>query len=135
MNLGGPEILVILVVALLVFGPNRLPEIGKQLGKALREFRKVEERVKSELSGVLDLEGTDAKVDDQSLAPQYGDPTNVPDQLEPEPQILREVPTAVDEHNESPPIIIEPDEAETVEPDADNASAGEAPRPATPPAS
>jgi TatA/E family protein of Tat protein translocase len=135
MNLGGPEILVILVVALLVFGPNRLPEIGKQLGKALREFRKVEERVKSELSGVLDLEGTDAKVDDQSLAPQYGDPTNVPDQPEPAPQVSREVPTAVDEHNEPPPIIIEPDEAETAEPDADDATTSDAPRPATPPAS
>ena len=39
-NLGMPEILMILVVALLVFGPKRLPEIGKSMGKAFREFRK-----------------------------------------------------------------------------------------------
>ena len=32
MNLGAPEILVILVVALLVFGPHKLPEIGRQVG-------------------------------------------------------------------------------------------------------
>lgn len=76
MNLGGAEIIVILVVALLVFGPTRLPEIGRQLGKAIREIRKIETRVKSEISDALDLDGTRT---DQSLAPQYGDPTNVPD--------------------------------------------------------
>jgi sec-independent protein translocase protein TatA len=39
-NLGMPEILLILVVALLIFGPSRLPEIGKSIGKAFREFRR-----------------------------------------------------------------------------------------------
>jgi TatA/E family protein of Tat protein translocase len=39
-SLGLPEILFILVVALLVFGPRRLPEVGKTLGKAMREFRR-----------------------------------------------------------------------------------------------
>ena len=35
-----PEIVLLLVVALLVFGPKRLPEIGQQLGKGLREFKR-----------------------------------------------------------------------------------------------
>lgn len=39
-NLGFPEILLILVIALLVFGPKKLPEIGKSLGKSFREFRR-----------------------------------------------------------------------------------------------
>ena len=39
-NLGLPELLVILILALLVFGANRLPEIGRSLGLALREFKK-----------------------------------------------------------------------------------------------
>ena len=39
-NLGLPELLVILIVALLVFGAARLPEIGRSLGKALHEFKK-----------------------------------------------------------------------------------------------
>ncbi len=39
-NLGMQEILVIFVVALLVFGPRKLPEIGKSLGKGLAEFKK-----------------------------------------------------------------------------------------------
>ena len=40
MNLGPMELLVIFVVALLVFGPKKLPELGKSLGKGLQEFRR-----------------------------------------------------------------------------------------------
>ncbi len=39
-NLGFQEMLVILVIALVVFGPGKLPEIGKSLGKGIAEFKK-----------------------------------------------------------------------------------------------
>jgi sec-independent protein translocase protein TatA len=39
-SLGAPEILVIFIVALLVFGPSKLPEFGKSLGEAIRGFKK-----------------------------------------------------------------------------------------------
>jgi len=39
-NLGAPELILILIIALLVFGPGKLPEIGGALGKGIREFRK-----------------------------------------------------------------------------------------------
>jgi Tat protein translocase TatB subunit len=39
-SLGGPELFLILVVALIVFGPRKLPDIGKSLGKMMAEFRK-----------------------------------------------------------------------------------------------
>jgi TatA/E family protein of Tat protein translocase len=39
-TLGGPELFLILVIALIVFGPRKLPEIGKNLGRMLGEFRK-----------------------------------------------------------------------------------------------
>lgn len=38
-GLGFPELIVILVIALLVFGPGKLPDLGKFLGKSLRDFR------------------------------------------------------------------------------------------------
>lgn len=39
-GLGAPELIVILVVALLVFGPGKLPEIGGALGRGIKDFRK-----------------------------------------------------------------------------------------------
>lgn len=53
MSLGPLEIVVILVIALLVFGPKRLPEVGKQVGSALREIRKVQDSVRSEVNAVI----------------------------------------------------------------------------------
>jgi len=38
-NIGPLEILVVLIIALVVFGPKRLPELGRSLGKGLREFK------------------------------------------------------------------------------------------------
>jgi sec-independent protein translocase protein TatA len=52
-SLGPAEILVILVVALLVFGPDKMPEIAKQVGKGFREFRRVQQHLKSELRDVV----------------------------------------------------------------------------------
>jgi TatA/E family protein of Tat protein translocase len=45
-NMGLPELLIILAIALIVFGPNKLPELAKALGKAMREFKKATEEVK-----------------------------------------------------------------------------------------
>jgi sec-independent protein translocase protein TatA len=39
MSLGFPEILVILIIALVLFGPRKLPEVGRSLGRAMRELR------------------------------------------------------------------------------------------------
>lgn len=39
-TIGWPEIIIILIIALLLFGAKRLPEVGKSLGKAIREFKK-----------------------------------------------------------------------------------------------
>jgi TatA/E family protein of Tat protein translocase len=49
MSVGAPEIIIVLIIALLVFGPSRLPQMGKSLGKGLREFRKAAETAKTEL--------------------------------------------------------------------------------------
>src|SRR5512140_599376 len=46
-SLGFPELLLIFAVALIVFGPRKLPEIGRTLGKALGEFRKATDDLKN----------------------------------------------------------------------------------------
>ena len=51
-SIGMPELLVIFVVALIVFGPRKLPELGKSLGKSLAEFK----RASNELRNTLDEE-------------------------------------------------------------------------------
>jgi sec-independent protein translocase protein TatA len=45
-NIGFPELVVIFIVALLVFGPRKLPELGKTLGKGLAEFKRASNELK-----------------------------------------------------------------------------------------
>ena len=54
-SLGGAELLIILVLALLLFGPRKLPEIGRTLGKGLTEFRKATSEFKANLEREVDL--------------------------------------------------------------------------------
>ena len=55
-SLGVPELLLIFAVILIVFGPRRIPEIGRTLGKALGEFRKATDDLKSTIEREVRLE-------------------------------------------------------------------------------
>jgi sec-independent protein translocase protein TatA len=48
-NIGPTELIVILVIALLVFGPKKLPEIGRSIGRAVREFKKTSEEIRGRI--------------------------------------------------------------------------------------
>jgi TatA/E family protein of Tat protein translocase len=48
-SIGPAELILIFVIALLVFGPKKLPEIGRSVGKALREFKKTSEEIKGRI--------------------------------------------------------------------------------------
>lgn len=48
-----PELIVILAIALLVFGPNKLPEMGRSLGQALREFKKSTSELTQEVTSAM----------------------------------------------------------------------------------
>ena len=54
-GMGMPEILMILAIALVVIGPRKLPDLGRSLGRALREFRKATSEFKSSLDIEDDL--------------------------------------------------------------------------------
>ncbi len=66
-NIGLPEIMIVLVIALIVFGPKRLPELGRSLGKGIREFR-----------GSINGEHDDEPQSQREIAP--GDPGPVADE-------------------------------------------------------
>ena len=55
-NIGGAEFLVILLVALLVLGPNKLPQAARQVGHFLGEFRRVADGFQQELKTAMDVE-------------------------------------------------------------------------------
>jgi sec-independent protein translocase protein TatA len=48
-SIGGPELVVIFIVALLIFGPRKLPELGRMLGKGMAEFRRAANDLKDSL--------------------------------------------------------------------------------------
>lgn len=55
-NIGVPELILILVIALIVFGPKKLPEVGRSVGKGLREFRRASQEWRDEFDGTFDDE-------------------------------------------------------------------------------
>lgn len=55
-NIGFPELLIILVIALLIFGPKKLPEVGRSIGRALREFRKTSDEIKEKIEEEIQTE-------------------------------------------------------------------------------
>ncbi|MBI3801068.1 MAG: twin-arginine translocase subunit TatB [Deltaproteobacteria bacterium] len=81
-GIGIPELLVIMVVALIVLGPQRLPEVAKALGKALAEFRRATGDLSEELSNarlmleeeVRQVERTSRATPPKAAPPQTGSP-------------------------------------------------------------
>ncbi len=73
-SLGPMEILVILVVALIVLGPSKLPQAGRQVGKALAEIRRWSQEMKSEVTQVFDAEAAPTP---QSTAPVITQPAPI----------------------------------------------------------
>lgn len=61
-NLGIQELLLIAVVALFVFGPDRLPELARQTGKAIARFRQETSKSVAELKRAADLEDLDTEL-------------------------------------------------------------------------
>ena len=70
-SIGGTELLVIMVIALLIFGPRKLPELGKSIGKGLSEFKRASNDLRRSLEDEISAE-------ERSQAQQIGDPDKGP---------------------------------------------------------
>jgi TatA/E family protein of Tat protein translocase len=83
-SVGLPELIVIFTIALIIFGPRKLPEIGKSLGKSLAEFK----RASNELKNTLDEE---IRVEEQrNVVRQEPPPVPTPTPVEPGASIPRD---------------------------------------------
>src|SRR5476649_1360187 len=55
-SIGMPELIIIFVIALIIFGPRKLPELGRSLGKSIAEFKKASNELKSTLEEEIRME-------------------------------------------------------------------------------
>jgi TatA/E family protein of Tat protein translocase len=55
-SIGAPELIIILLIALIVFGPRKLPELGRSLGKSLAEFKKASNELRNTLEEEIRIE-------------------------------------------------------------------------------
>lgn len=69
LNIGPQELLVILVIALLVVGPQRLPEFGRSIGRWMRELRKAQDEVRRTIQVGLDEPGGDGPAGSRTTRP------------------------------------------------------------------
>ena len=84
-SIGVPELVIILTIALIVFGPRKLPELGRSLGRSLNEFK----RASNELRNTLDDE---IRIEDQRSAERQrppAEPSTTPRPAEPADAVPR----------------------------------------------
>ena len=55
-SIGMPELVIIFVIALIIFGPRKLPELGKSLGKSINEFKRASNELRNSLEKEVRLE-------------------------------------------------------------------------------
>ena len=67
-SLGMPELIVIFVIALIIFGPRKLPELGKSLGKSIAEFKRASNELKSTLEEEIRIEEQKTKQEEAAKA-------------------------------------------------------------------
>ena len=67
-SIGMPELIIIFVIALIIFGPRKLPELGRSLGKSLSEFKRASNELKSTLEEEIRLDEQRASLEASKAA-------------------------------------------------------------------
>jgi TatA/E family protein of Tat protein translocase len=76
--IGLPELVIIFIVALIIFGPRKLPELGRSLGKSIQEFKRASNELRSTLDEEIRLEDRRTAVAAATTAPPPPDVANDP---------------------------------------------------------
>lgn len=95
-SIGMPELILIFVVALLVFGPKKLPELGKSLGRGLAEFKKASEDLKKTIEDEIEQGKQEAASVQKQVAEvaRSIEPVALPPAATPEAAVPRSDPAA-----------------------------------------
>jgi sec-independent protein translocase protein TatA len=82
-NIGMPELIIIFVIALIIFGPRKLPELGRSLGRSLNEFKRASNELKNTLDEEIRVEetrGAERQRAPEPARPYSADETGIPRQ-------------------------------------------------------
>jgi TatA/E family protein of Tat protein translocase len=85
-SLGTMELVVILVIALIVFGPRKLPELGRSLGKSLGEFKRASNDLRNTLEEEIHVEEQSRPAPAPAAAVPEDDPNSFEEEIHVEPQ-------------------------------------------------
>jgi len=77
-SIGMPELIIIFVIALIIFGPRKLPELGKSLGKSIAEFKKASNELRNTLEEEIRIEEQKEATAKQTATAQVAVPPPAP---------------------------------------------------------
>jgi Tat protein translocase TatB subunit len=77
-SIGMPEMVVIAVIALIIFGPRKLPELGKSLGKSIAEFKRASNELKNTLEEEIKTEELQEARKSAQIPPTHATPATAP---------------------------------------------------------
>lgn len=112
-GIGAPELLVIAVLALIIFGPEKLPEIAGQVGKAIRDFRRMSDELTGEFNRTMQLDApppAESLEPDPALIGETIDPSATPNGSYGAGATALQVQTIATDVEESPAPVSEPHE-------------------------